>query len=1172
MFNNHVGDVSGSGCVAPFFSRIGKLAGGRKGSLSILSLVLVMSSVARLSAQTFGDVSGHVSDRTGAAIPQATITLANLATGAVRSTVTTDTGDYTFTAVPPAVYNIQAAHIGFRTSASSNVEVQIQQSLRLDFKLEIGAVTQSVTVSAAGVLLQAENATLGTVVENEAVTQLPLNGRNYLGLVALSSNVDTLSPSSGQAGSRLGGDRAAQSISAGGQRIMFDYYTLDGVNNTDPDFNTYVVLPSIDAIEEFKVQTGIYPAEFGHEASQINVVTKSGSNAYHGALFEFIRNDIADAVPYKFSTVAQKAPFKWNDYGFELDGPIRLPKLFDGRNRFFFMANGEWKVQRQSSQGLLTVPTAAMENGDFSTYPSTIYDPASGDSQGNGKKPFSGNIIPPERIDQISKKFLDYYAAATLSGLNNNYTYAINAPNDRYVFTLRADYNQSAKTQWSFRYSSGNEDQSTTGIKGVGNKILTNYYQYLGSNTRVLTSSLVNEARFGYTHFFNSLGTLSAYTNNAVQALGIPGLNPGAPSTWGIPLASFSGDGFSGIGDVQDGPYVVTDPTWQFVDNVSWVKGKHALRFGFEYNRQTFNQLGNQFSRGNFVFQANATQSSAHTGGDAFADFLLGDIFSSTVAVAIANANYVRNVEAAYIDDTYKITPNVTIAAGLRYELTPPWNDTFGNEFTVYVPQLYAGPQQPMSNWPYFVRQGHCTDPYQGLSINWTAPSGKAGTQATPPPVCSNGLLPDELMHTAYNNWAPRFSVSYSPTSATVVRGGFGLFYNQDIANANFDLARNIAGRVTLTSGQNGGTQGVPTLFWNNAVPGGSGAIAQIPPPYAYAMAYDHKTSYTMQYLLNLQQQMGQNWALEIGYLGGQSRHLFGFRNANAAIPYGYIGNGARTPVSARLPYLNYGVIQLVHDGGMGNYNALSVKATRRFSNGFNLIGSYTYAKSLDDTSGIRTQGFDTLFPQNSDCIPCEYGLSAFDVRHRLVASLLYELPIGEGKLWAPKGIVNAVIGGWQVGSIATLQTGVPGNVSIGGVDNASTANAYDRPNLTGLSPYLSHKSVARWFNPAAFVEAPSGFFGNTGRNAVQGPSIINFDSEVHKQFRMFYSERHQLQFRLEAFNVFNHPNWGMPNLNILAGPVFPGQPGTNAHQNFGTINSTQTPMRQLQLGARYVF
>ncbi len=1116
--------------------------------------LLALSAFAPVFGQTLGEITGRVSDSSGAGIPGANITLTNVATNGVRTTVSTDSGDYTFPSVPPGFYNMKTEHSGFKTARTSNVEVQVQQTVRLDFSLEVGQVTESVEVSAQADLLQAENASVGTVIENKGVTELPLNGRSYLGLVALAANANTLSSSSGQAGSRQGGDRASQSISAAGQRIMFDYFTLDGVTNTDPNFLSYIVLPSIDAIQEFKVQTGVYPAEFGHEATQINVLTKSGGNAYHGALFDFVRNDKFDAIPYAFTANhPNKSPFKWNDYGFEIDGPVRIPKLFNGKDRLFFMANDEWKKQRQNSQGVYTVPTAAMFNGDLSGLSNPIYDPNTG-LNGTTKTQFPNNVIPTSRLDPISQKFLKYYPSSILPGLSNNYTQLNSSPNNRDGFTLRMDWVESSKSQWSGRYSWGDENQSSTGLSITGSKILTNYEQYLGSNTRTISPNLVNEARFGYSRFFNSTGTYSAFTTDTVGTLGVPGLKSGDPVTWGVPAISLNGDGFSGIGDNTDGPYANNNSTLQVVDNVSWIHGKHTFRFGFEYNRQHYNQVGNQFSRGNFVFQPNATQSAAHTGGDAFAEFLLGDMFQSTVAVAIANAAYVRNAEAAFIDDTWKITPKLTLSLGLRYELTPPWTDTKGDLFTVAIPQLYFGSNAPSSvPYPSFVRQGTCTDPYAGLSIHWTSTAA----------ACSNGKYPDQLIRTRYKDFAPRVGISWSPDSKTVVRTGFGIFYNQDIGNAVFDMSRNIAARVTLNS-----TVGTPSLFYSNAVPGGSGATAQIPPPYAYVDAYDHHTSYTMQFLLNIQRQFAGNWLVEAGYLGNESHHLYGFQDANQGIP-GTVG-----AAPSRFPFSNFGIIQLVADGANANYHSLSVKATRRFSQGISVISSYTFSKSIDDTSGIRVQGYDTLFPQNSNCISCERALSSFDVRSRSVTSILYDLPVGKGKLLDVKnGVLDTIVGGWQAGGILTMQSGVPGTLGIGGVDNAgSGAGGYDRPNSTGLSPYLSNPTPSRWLNLAAFTEAPPGQFGNVGRNTIESPGIFGFDFEVHKQFKMPWKEGHVLQFRMEAFNVLNHPNWGMPSLNILSGATQPGMPGTAAHQNFGVISGTSTAMRQVQLGLKYSF
>ncbi len=1117
--------------------------------------LLAMSAITTLLGQTLGEITGRVSDPTGTSVPGSTMTLTNVATNAIRTAATTDSGDYTFPAVPPGSYNVKTEHAGFKTATINHVELQVQQTVRLDFTLQLGQVNESIEVSAQAELLQAENVSLGTVIDNKGVIELPLNGRSYLGLIALAANVNTLSSAAGQANGRQGGERANQSISAGGNRIMFDYFTLDGVSNTDPDFSTYVVLPSIDAIQEFKVQTGVYPAEFGHQSTQINVLTKSGGNAYHGSLFEFVRNDKFDAMPYAFTrNHPAKSPFKWNDYGFEVDGPVRIPKLFDLRNKLFFMANDEWKAQRQHSQGTYSVPTPAMFTGDFAGL-GLIYDPNTA-AGGATKTPFPNNAIPSNRIDPISQKFLKYYVPSNLPGLSNNYTQTNSTPNNRDAFTLRLDWVESAKSQWTGRYSWGDENQSSTGLNITGSKILTNYEQYLGTNTHTLTPQMVNEARFGYTRLSNSLGTYSAYNVDTVSALGVPGLQPGLPVSWGVPMVSFAGSGFTSIGDIQDGPYYINDNSMQFVDNLSWVHGKHSLRVGFEYSRQNFNQIGNQFSRGQFSFQPNVTQSSARTGGDAFAEFLLGDLYQSTVAVALATAQFQRNAYAAFVDDTWKVAPNLTLTLGLRYELTPPWTDLLNNEFTIALPHLDYFSNAPVADYPYFVRQGTCTDPYAGpppLSIHWTATNA----------VCSNGAFPNQLMKTSYKDFAPRVGIAYSPNSKTVIRAGYGIFYNQEIGNAYFDMARNIAGRVTLTS-----NVGTPSLFYNNAIPGGSGATAQIPPPYGYAMAFGHHTSYSMQYLFNIQRQFSGNWLLEAGYLGSGSHHLQGFTDPNQGIP-GTVGSA-----TSRLPFQNFGVIQLVQDGANGTYNSLSAKATRRFTQGLSVLASYTWAKSIDETSGIRPQGSDTLFPQNSFCISCERGLSSFDVRHRFVSSILYDLPVGKGKLLnIANPVLNVVAGGWQTGGIVTLQTGVPGTLTIGGVDNASTAEGgYDRPNATGVSPYLSNPVPSRYYNLAAFTEAPPGQFGNAGRNTIIGPGIFNFDCEVHKQFRMPHLENHVLQFRLEAFNVLNHPNWGMPSLNILSGAVQPGMPSTAAHMNFGVSTSTATSMRQVQLGLKYSF
>ena len=1187
---------------------------------SIAALLLVVGAPAPISAQgSTGRISGHVSDASGAALPGAKITLTNTATSGVRTTVSTSSGDYTFTNVPIGGYVIKAEHEGFKVATSANLQLQVAQSMTQDFSLSVGGVEQTVQVSASGDLLQTSDSSLGTTIPDNTLAQMPINNRNYLNVVAVSANTNVLSATQGQAGAREGGARANETISVGGSRIMFDHYTLDGINNTDVDFNSFVVQPSIEAIAEMKVQTGVYPAEYGYNATQVNVVSKSGTNQYHGTLFEFVRNNYADALGYNYNyptPFPKVLPYKYNDYGFELGGPLSIPKLFNGRDRFFFMVADEWYSQVQFSQGTLTLPTQAQLNGDFSNYTGKgktvipIYDPATGNPDGTGRTQFQCNgvlnVICPGRIDPISAKFNQlFYAPGQTSG-TSNYTFLNQTRDTHDGFNVRGDFNQSQKLQWAFRFSNGLETNPSAGFTTpggtVGSKIITNYYQYMGSNTWTLSPTVVNVARFGWTNFYNSLGLYSQGTNDAVTKVGIPNLQPGIPATWGIPAFSFTGDIFSGGGDSTDGPYVTTDPNIAVSDNVSWVHGKHSLDLGFQFERQTFNELGNQFSRGNFTFLANATAQISSPGkaasgtGSAYADFLLGKIYTTTYAVQIAQADYKRNVESAYIDDNFKITPKLSFQLGLRYELTPPWYDTLGNEFIVDmttnrspIDPVIAGPE-PQQNWPIFMRQGNCNDPYQGVNVRWVtaAPPGQAATTSNtspvnPGPQCANGNFPDTLMQTNHTDFAPRIGLSFSATPTLVIRTGFGVYFNHDTANARFDMARNLAGRVTLTSGN--GTAGLATINWGNAVGGGT---ALITPPYSFSTQFDYKTASSQVWILDVQKQLSSNWQIEAGYMGSKSAHLSGFRNANYSIPYGLLGSAGYYPagsstgtctaadpslcggpksISDRTPYPNYGVIQLVHDIGIANYQALTFQVNKRFSSGFNLISSYTFSKSLDDTSGIRTQS-SQLFPQNDLCITCEWGPSDFDVKHRVVASFVYQLPFGTGRKWANSSrALDAVIGGWEFTTLGTLQTGRPYNMRYG--DNNASTNTISggtfatRPNLVPGQSYLVSNPTpgvnGQWVNPGAFTEPGGGLLGNSKRNMLYGPGVENFDMSIDKDFKMPYNEHHQFQFRLDAFNALNHTNFAPPNNDWKS-------------STGGKITGSALSARQLQLGARYTF
>ena len=613
--------------------------------------MLFAAGAVTAGAQTQGGIGGLVTDSSGAAMADAEVTVTNKATHATRKATTNKQGLYAVPSLPPGVYELKVEQKGFKVAEIADIKIDVQQTARLDVALEVGSIDETVTVSGEAALLNTGSTTIGTVIENKVVTELPLNGRQYLNLVAQAPNVNVLSPAAGQAGARLGGERAQQAISAGGQRIFFNYYTLDGVNNTDPNFQNYIAQPSIDAIQEFKVQTGVYPAEFGHQSTQVNVVTKSGGNEYHASIFEFLRDEKFDAKPYAFTSVRpDKSPFKWNDFGFEADGPVIKDKLF-------FMVNFEALRRRQTTPTTFTVPSDKMFTGDFSQLlPGTIiYDPNTG-------RPFPGNIIPASRIDPISKGLLEYYPSSTLPGLTNNYVQDNSQPYDRKGYMVRADFTESSSSQWMARYNWGDDVQSNQGLGLAGSKTITNFKQWSASNTRTLSATLVNDARFGYTKFFNSIGTLSAFSNDVVGGLGIPNLKSGDPVTWGIPSVAFTG--FSGIGDITDGPFAVDNNTLQFVDKLTWVKGRHTIGIGAEFARQHFNEVGNQFSRGSFEFSAFRTRNPAdNTGGYAFAEFLLGQPFRTSVALAIAEGKFVRNVFHAFVDDNWKVTNNLTLLA-----------------------------------------------------------------------------------------------------------------------------------------------------------------------------------------------------------------------------------------------------------------------------------------------------------------------------------------------------------------------------------------------------------------------------------------------------------------------------------------------------------------------------
>jgi hypothetical protein len=1115
---------------------------GRRFS-SVLSLVLLI--VLPVFAQTQASVSGVIHDATGAVIPGVSVSITNPDTNFIRTAISNEAGVYNLPGLQPGTYNMKVELPGFRTITQNDVELQIQQSARLDFTLQVGEVSQTIEVAGTTALIATENATVGTVIENKRIVDMPLNGRNFLQLVSLSPNVSYGFTDSTIAGNRQGGQRAQQNISVAGQRSEFNHFTLDGVENTDVNFNTYVFLPSIDALQEFKVQTGIFPAEFGRATTQINVSTKPGTNQFHGTLFEFLRNDKLDAKQYAFAGDRPKDPFKWNQYGFALGGPVWLPNIYNGKDKLFFMSNFEGFKERRLSRKLFTVPSLKMRNGDFSELSTPIYDPL------NRTQQFPGNVIRRDRFSPTSVRLLDFYPAPNLNpGLVPfNYEATLNRRADKDQFIQRIDFVESSKSNWFGRYSWGSETEVSPVFYQNAFRVWTTVHQAMFSNTRVLSTSKVNEFRAGFNHFYNVRAGELAYTRDVMSELKIPGMSAMPPVGWGTPeiqiLGFVSPGNQSTFGDI-DGPYTNKNRVYQAIDNFSWTVGSHALRFGGELRWDQYNQLGNLFLRGQFRFEPNVTTrlTNGTTGaavpdtGNAFAEYLLGYGKRNQGSVSLAEVNFRAMSQAYYIDDTWKIHPKVSINYGLRYEYTPPFLDKTEKLINMHVPFVDVTPNvTDMSRHPTFVREG-TGDFYDGLLVRFE-PTVK---------VARDGRLGERLVADDKNDFAPRLGIAWNPSSKWVVRTGAGLFYAQDTGNPRFDMARNAAGRRRDTA-----TATQLDLNWNTPFRGLGEATALIVNPFVLANIYNRRTPYSIQYLLNVQRELAGNTALEVGYIGSVSRKLESLRSFNDAIP------GPTGTVPSRSPYPELGRIQEVDGSSKANYNALSVKLQRRFSQGLTYLFGYTWSHSIDYGSAIRVHSSDLLFPQNSYDLRAERGLSSFNVDHRSTTSVLYALPVGRGRRFLNQGgIADAIIGGWEVGSIFTLQSGFPQTI-IAGIDQSNTGIGYDRVNATGKPANLprGQRTVDRWFNTDAFALQPFGTFGTAGRNTIITPGVIQWDFSAHKDFRI--AEKHTVQFRFEAFNFPNHPNWGNPEPTLTS-------------PSFGQIRTTRSNMREMQVALKYMF
>jgi hypothetical protein len=1076
-----------------------------------------------------GEFTGTVTDPSGAVVSGATVTVTNPATNFQRAVKTSASGLYVLSALPPGIYTIRAEMAGFQTQVRSGLELQVGQITRIDVALKVGSVAEVIEVTGGAPVLETESTSIGTVIENRRIVELPLNGRNYLQLASLIPGATTNGPASSQGQQRMGGARNQFALNVAGQRVHYNHYALDGMENTDPNFNTYLFLPSIDALQEFKVESGLFSAEYGRAIAQINVSTRSGTNDFHGVAFEFLRNAKLDAKNFFDRHEDPIPPFKRNQFGGTFSGPVLIPKLYNGKDKLFFMFNYEGLRERKALTQSGTLPPAAYRAGDLSSLLPGIQirDPIT-------RQPTPGNMVPQSQIHPTSRKVLsDFYplpnrAGTGALGLANNYLNNEGRRSNGDQWTIRTDLNAIKNNNFFFRFSQTKEPQYLPfNIADMGNDVDILGQQGVLGHTMVIGANKVNDFKFGMNYFKSANIQQRAFKRNVVQELGLVGVSQD-PLYWGIPVFQISG--FSSVGECNDCPFVNWNTTFQFTDNFAWTTGRHSFKFGGEYRRLRYNQIGAVVPRGRFSWNG---QYSGHP----MSDMLYGWFSGSEGQVGAPIANFRNNYLAMYLQDTWKLSPKLTLNWGLRWEYESPFLDK--HDAIVNVDFRWDNSMEPV-----FVRAG-TGDINQG-NPQFPAPPGWQ--------LVRDGRFGRGAAQPDRNDFSPRLGIAYQLNSKTVWRSGFGIYYVRDIGNAVFDIVRNIP--FTIRQAETANTLS-PNLNWNRLF------TATGAPSFLLINQFNERTSYVNQWQTSIQRELTKDMSLEVTYMGSSGvklRRLTSYNN-----PQPRPGNP-----NANRPFPRFnGSFQNMNAPSHSSYHSLQARLQHRFSKGLTVLGSYAYGKSIDNGSGIRTTDGDPLTPSDNYNLAHERGLSAFDFRQRLTVSFLYELPFGKGRPvhFGGNKFADIVLGGWQMGGILTFQDGFPLSAYCG-PGNIQNGGGYCKADVVpGVKPNLpdSEKRVTRFFNTNAFTDrlgqSPAAItefrYGTSGRNIIIGPGIRSLDFSLNKIIKIH--ERQQVEFRSEFFNLPNHPIFAPPGTSVRA-PAY------------GVIGATKIDSRQIQFALKYSF